>query len=143
MKTIYNFKQRIKEDPEYIRKAHELTLNTTKPKAGLKGTYGLLGSKEWWDNLENGSIPQKEISGTIKKVYLTGQDNTEDFNTIDIETENKTLCTEALTQTRIPTESITKQEKNHHKICFRPTKKPKPNGDIDYSKIVVEILISE
>lgn len=46
MKTIYNFKQRIKEDPEYIRKAHELTLNTTKPKAGLKGTYGLLGSKE-------------------------------------------------------------------------------------------------
>lgn len=94
MKTIYNFKQRIKEDPEYIRKAHELTLNTTKPKAGLKGTYGLLGSKEWWDNLENGSIPQKEISGTIQKVYLTGQDNTEDFNTIDIETENKTLCTE-------------------------------------------------
>ncbi|MDF5995987.1 hypothetical protein P4200_21080 [Pseudomonas aeruginosa] len=86
-------------------------MNTTKPKAGLKGTYGLLGSKEWWDNLENGSIPQKEISGTIKKVYLTGQDNTEDFNTIDIETENKTLCTEALTQTRIPTESITKQEK--------------------------------
>ncbi|MDF5919321.1 hypothetical protein P4133_05595 [Pseudomonas aeruginosa] len=89
MKTIYNFKQRIKEYPEYIRKAHELTLNTTKPKAGLKGTYGLLGSKEWWDNLENGSIPQKEISGTIKKVYLTGQDNTEDFNMIDIETEKQ------------------------------------------------------
>lgn len=50
MKTIYNFKQRIKEDPEYIRKAHELTLNTTKPKAGLKGLM------DYWAQRNGGTI---------------------------------------------------------------------------------------
>ncbi|MCB2251934.1 hypothetical protein KTQ74_08515 [Pseudomonas chlororaphis] len=144
MKIIYQFKERIKEDPEYIRKAQELTLNESKPKAGLKGTFGLLGSDEWWSNLNNGLIPQKEISGIITKVYLTGQDNTEKFNTIDIKTDDGNIYTEG-TYTN-------KNSENHYykpgakvtiKYAFDPLKKPKPDGETDYSKIVIEIAISQ
>ncbi|OLF56435.1 hypothetical protein [Pseudomonas chlororaphis] len=144
MKVIYHFKERIKEDPEYIRKAQELTLNESKPKAGLKGTFGLLGSDEWWNNLNKGLIPQKEISGVITRVYLTGQDNIEKINTIDIKADDNSLYTEGIYANK-------NSEKHHYKpgakikikYAFDPLKRTKSNGHIDYSKIIIEISISQ
>ncbi|WP_446939302.1 hypothetical protein [Pseudomonas aeruginosa] len=84
----------------------------------------------------------KEVAKTSESTM--GQDNTEDFNTIDIETENKTLCTEGTyTNKNIDRKHYEAGKKITIKYAFDPLKKPKPNGDIDYSKIVVEILISE
>ncbi|MGV8161486.1 hypothetical protein ACV33M_31885, partial [Pseudomonas aeruginosa] len=61
-----------------------------------------------------------------------------------IETEKKTLYTEG-TYTNKNTDRKHYQAGKQITIqyAFHPLKKPKPNGDIDYSRIVVKILISE
>ncbi len=68
MRTIYLLSKMLEEDPEYMKKVQNLTLNESKPYLGLKGTFGLFGSEEWWKNIEANIIPQREIKGTIIKV---------------------------------------------------------------------------
>ncbi|WP_111854680.1 hypothetical protein [Acinetobacter oleivorans] len=85
MYLVYHVRDKIRKDPNYIKKVQALTLNELRPMHGLKGTYGLYGSFEWLNNLESGTIPRKEISGIIQRIYTTDMDNGNIPDTMDIE----------------------------------------------------------
>lgn len=85
MYLVYHVRDKIRKDPNYIKKVQALTLNELRPMHGLKGTYGLYGSLEWLNNLESGTIPRQEISGTIRRIYTTDMDNRNIPDTMDIE----------------------------------------------------------
>ncbi|MCF2860512.1 hypothetical protein L1286_23910 [Pseudoalteromonas sp. SMS1] len=84
MKLVYEVKKEIESEPEVVRLTQSLTLDNSKPYDGLNGSYGLYGSEEWFENLNSGVIPRKEISGVIEKVYSIGMDEEDGPNTIDI-----------------------------------------------------------
>lgn len=63
-KLVYNLKDYLLVNQDWIDGAQETTLDESST-AGLKGNYGLFGSDEWWENIENGNIETYVVSGTI------------------------------------------------------------------------------
>ncbi|RYE40871.1 MAG: hypothetical protein EOP24_39275 [Hyphomicrobiales bacterium] len=72
---VYTLTEDIKADPSQVEKAQALTLNRNKPNMGLKGTYGLFGSPQWWDSINCRRMPLRFISGTILRLSEAGQDS--------------------------------------------------------------------
>ncbi len=144
MRTIYLLSKMLEEDPEYMKKVQNLTLNESKPYLGLKGTFGLFGSEEWWKNIEANIIPQREIKGTIIKVYRSGQDNTEKFNTINILTDEEKIHTEGMYANKKPDKTLYKQgAKINIKYAYEPMKN-QPTSEIqNNAEIVLEVSIFE
>lgn len=68
MKLVYLLSEELKADPEYVSLTQALTLDKSKPYVGLNGTYGLFGSQEWWDSINQGKMPLLSLSGVIKKL---------------------------------------------------------------------------
>lgn len=93
MKIVYCLSEKLKADPEYMNLVQALTLDNSRPYVGLNGTYGLFGSKEWWDNIEKGKIQLRCISGIIKRAYVAGQDPSPINNTIDLLLDDGTIET--------------------------------------------------
>lgn len=77
---VYTLAAEHKSDPRRIELAQALTLNRDKPRMGLKGTYGLYGSPQWWDSINRRKMPLRFISGTIVAVYEAGQDSKTGLN---------------------------------------------------------------
>lgn len=75
VKRVFSLKIKLDAEPEKIELAQQLTLNNSKPNHGLMGKYGLFGSQDWWQNIENGTIPKEFIAGRISYVYCSGQDS--------------------------------------------------------------------
>ena len=84
MRSVFRLEDRLREDPERVRLAQALTLNPSKPLMGLRGTYGLFGSPEWWSNILEGKMPLLHLSGVVQRAYVAGQDGGETNNTIDL-----------------------------------------------------------
>src|ERR1700741_3554408 len=84
MKMVYKLSEELENDHERVKLTQALTLDASKPSAGLKGVFGLFGSQEWWRNIEEKAIPLLYISGIIQRVYLAGQDASDLNNTIDL-----------------------------------------------------------
>ena len=74
MKLVYLLSEELKDNPEQIAMTQSLTLDKSRPYMGLKGTNGLFGSKEWWDNIKQGKMPLLHVSGVITRAYVAGQD---------------------------------------------------------------------
>lgn len=74
MKVIYSLREELENDPGQVADAQALTLDASRP-LGLKGTYGLFGSPEWWCNIELGVAPVTQIVGVITRVYREGMHN--------------------------------------------------------------------
>ncbi|MET3391545.1 hypothetical protein [Variovorax atrisoli] len=72
---VYTLTTELESDPRQVELAQALTLNPDKPRMGLKGTYGLFGSPQWWDSINRRKMPLRFISGTIVEVYEAGQDS--------------------------------------------------------------------
>ena len=75
MKQIYSLEEDLKEDPSHVELAQKLTLDKSRPMMGLKGMYGLFGSKEWWNNIYSRVIPRKEYEGVIEDIHFSGMHN--------------------------------------------------------------------
>ncbi|WP_081493575.1 hypothetical protein [Pseudomonas sp. GM25] len=144
MKKIYDLAIKLNTNPAYMEKVQALTLNSSKPLLGLKGTYGLFGSKEWWTNIENNAIPQTEIEGTIVKVYRTGQDNIEKQNTIDIITTEQKIHTEGMYANNEDDKTLYKEgAKVKIKYAHEPLKnQPAADGSQNNANTILEISIS-
>lgn len=84
MKVVFRLADRLREDPERMRLAQALTLDSSKPRMGLRGAHGLFGSTEWWRSIEEGKVPLLQLSGVIQRAYVAGQDGGEINNTIDL-----------------------------------------------------------
>ena len=84
MKSVYLLSEELKENPGRIALAQALTLDKSKPCMGLKGTYGLFGSQEWWSNIEEGKMPLLLLSGVIQRTYIAGQDSSSKENSFSL-----------------------------------------------------------
>lgn len=84
MVKIYRLSEELAGDPEQVVDAQALTLDETRPHMGLKGSLGLFGSSEWWESIQNGIMPQRRVSGVIKRVFVAGQDRSEIPNAFDM-----------------------------------------------------------
>ena len=93
MKLVFQLREELRTDPERIVRTQALTLNPSRPKMGLKGSHGLFGSNEWWQSIEDGSMPLLYLSGVVREIYQAGQDGLGKNNTIDIVLENGSVET--------------------------------------------------
>lgn len=91
MTRVYWLTRSLEEDPKHVEIVRALTLNRQKPFMGLKGTMGLFASSEWWNNINQGVMPLKFVSGTVVKVYEAGQDRTGRPNNVQLKTSDGTL----------------------------------------------------
>ena len=78
MKNIYN----LKNDVKYIKSLQQATLS--KNGYGLKNTHGLVGSKEWWNNIKTGDLKLEIYEGKINKVIMAGHN---DYPMFELRTE--------------------------------------------------------
>ena len=75
MKTIFLLERYLKDRPDVIKDAQELTLNKEKPSMGLSGKHGLYASDEWWESLNNGIFETKTYEGKISTIKFEGMNN--------------------------------------------------------------------
>ncbi|MEE3622319.1 hypothetical protein V2H37_12215, partial [Avibacterium paragallinarum] len=68
MKLVFDLKKQNECNKEHVQSVQKLTLNKSKM-MGLKGTFGLYNSDEWWKNIKNKKIKSKIISGVITDLY--------------------------------------------------------------------------
>lgn len=147
MKTVYELKDKLKTDNEYVKTVQKLTLDDSRPLLGLKGAHGLFGSDEWWENIKNGVIKSESISGVIEECFFAGQDARwgDEVNSFILRLDNGSKLEE----------SIYTKDKNNKKL-FVPgavvaivyvfdelKKQPAQDGDINYSRTVLEVAVSE
>ncbi|WP_199611737.1 hypothetical protein [Flocculibacter collagenilyticus] len=83
LKLVYQLKEDLRDNPEPMIKAQQLTQDNSKP-FGLKGACGLYGSDEWWESIKDGKLPTKHIFGIINKLYVSGQEETSRANTVEL-----------------------------------------------------------
>ncbi|MEI3772999.1 hypothetical protein [Pectobacterium brasiliense] len=144
MKFVYLLSTELKSNPEYVMQVQRLTLDQSKPFMGLKGTHGLFGSKEWWENITQGKMRLLHRSGTITRTYVAGQDPSPLDNCFSLLLDDGSVIEE----------SIYSHIDDEDKKLFRPgarvdivyaldeLKRTSANGDKCYSDIVLEIAIS-
>ena len=84
MKCVYTLTDDLHNDPEQTEKVRRLTLDRNRPRMGLKGTYGLFASGDWWRAINSKRMPLLYVSGVITRAYEAGQDRTGEANTVEI-----------------------------------------------------------
>lgn len=144
MKLVYQLSEKLKADPKQIALAQALTLNTSKPHMGLKGTYGLFASSEWWESVSQGKMPLLFISGVILQTYVADQDEGAPIDTIELKLDDGSKRYVG----------IYVNNDNDIKL-FRPgcraeivyaldelKKQPAEDGGINYSKVALEMAVS-
>ncbi|AVV67708.1 hypothetical protein HI806_26615 (plasmid) [Ralstonia solanacearum] len=88
MKLVFRLEDRLRDDPERVRLAQALTLDSSRPRMGLRGTHGLFGSPEWWASIREGEIPLIYQNGIVLRAYVAGQEPSTWNNTIDLELDD-------------------------------------------------------
>lgn len=73
MKLVFRLEDRLRDDPERVRLAQALTLDSSRPRMGLRGTHGLFGSPEWWASIREGEIPLSIKMGLFCVPMLQGK----------------------------------------------------------------------
>ncbi|SFV18127.1 hypothetical protein [Pseudoduganella namucuonensis] len=144
MKQVYQLSEELRNDPEQIALTQALTLNSSKPFLGLKGTQGLFGSPEWWSSIEQRKMPLLFISGVIRRVYIAGQDGGDESNGIELLLENGSVrdvgiyvndkADIALFRVGCRVELVYALDELK--------KQPAQDGGVNYSKIALEMAVS-
>ncbi|WP_338681388.1 hypothetical protein OPV09_09480 [Janthinobacterium sp. TB1-E2] len=75
MKPVYTLAEALAQDPARIAKTRSLTLDSSRPRMGLKGSQGLFASDEWWESIKAGRIQTQTVTGRIERMYFAGQDS--------------------------------------------------------------------
>ena len=145
MRNVFRLDERLREDPERIRLAQELTLDSARPFMGLRGVHGLFGSPEWWDSINDGRMPLLYHSGVILRAYVTGQDKHVPNNAIDLQLKDGS----------VHMTGIFVNDK-HDIELFRPGGRaaivyaldelklqPGIDGGVNYLKIALEMAVSD
>ncbi len=80
--TVY----RLKNDPERIRHIQRATLTTKE--FGIEPTHGLVGSDDWWGQIERGALALQTVRGQISRVYMASMNDWPEF---ELRSEDGTL----------------------------------------------------
>lgn len=143
MKLVYTLAEELKADPETVALTHALTQDKSRPYMGLKGTFGLYGSPEWWDNIEQGKMPLLRMSGIIKGTHVWGQDETE-ANTVSLELADGSIHYEGMYVNDEGDISLY-QVGSRVEIVYaldELKKQPAPDGGVNYLHIPLEVAVS-
>lgn len=143
MKLVFDLKEALKKDPERIEATQALTLNEARLGMGVRGRFGLFASQQWWDNIANGSMPQRLVSGVISRVYVGGQNETVN-NMIDLVTADGVVRGEgifvndradiALFQVGHRVDMLYALDEMKHQ--------PAADGGVNYAKVALEVAVS-
>lgn len=142
LKTIYSLKEKAKKDIEYIKLIHKTTLDHNKPNIGLSGKYGLFATEIWWENIKSGNILSSVKKGRIVKLYYSGQDNEDKYNSMDLLLEDGTIWSESIYLNNDDDYELLKIGSYIYIYYVHDERKIKNNGVATYSDTVTEILIN-
>lgn len=95
-KLVFQLSEEHKKNFYLVKETQELTLDKSRPFMGLKGTFGLYGSEEWWNSIKNGRIKSYIITGKICRLYEAGQDNEGEINSFTLISDSKKLWDEGI-----------------------------------------------
>ncbi|MDO8329887.1 MAG: hypothetical protein Q7T36_05380 [Fluviicoccus sp.] len=148
VKLVYQLSLDLKANPARVTKAQALTLDQSRPLFGLKGTYGLFGSQEWWDNIVNGKMPRLYLCGDIIEIYKAGLDgDSEDDIQLDfkIMTSDGDVCSESFEANDVNDYSLFKLGAQVHILyVLDPLKDQSPLGNQkNYSNILLEMAVED
>ncbi|WP_230943748.1 hypothetical protein [Burkholderia anthina] len=144
MKCVFRLEDRLREDPMQVQLAQALTLNAAKHRMGLRGTYGLFGSPEWWANIRDGKVPLLYQIGVVQRVYVAGQDKNVPNNTIDIRLDDGSLCTSGIyVNNKVDVELFQPGRRVGIVYALDELKlQPAIDGGLNQSKIALEMVVS-
>lgn len=145
MKNVYQLSVELAQDTEQVRLAQRLTLDNSRPLMGLKGSKGLFGSAEWWNNVREGEIPQKKVSGIITRTYVSGQDLEKVDNTFDMVLPDGSVHTESIFVHDIKDNDLYRVGHFVQIVYALDELKAQPasRGNTNYSEIVLEVAVSK
>ena len=144
MRLVYSLPQALEDNPKDVALAQALTLDTTRPLLGLKGTHGLYGSQQWWTSIEQRKMPLLFISGVIRRAYVTGMDNCDENNTIDLLLDDGSIRMEGIYVNNKDDVDLfrvgCRVELVH--VLDELKRQPAPDGNVNYLEIPLEVAVS-
>lgn len=142
MVKVYDLSVDLNNDPERVRLAQALTLDADRPSLGLKGSFGLFGSPEWWENVRTGAILTERLIGVIRRVYAAGQDPSDIPNSFDMVTPDGETHSESIyVNARQDVGKFQLGSTVEVLYALDELKSPRRDGT-KYSKIVLEMSVS-
>jgi hypothetical protein len=144
LKLVFQLREALQTQPERVSLTQALTLDTSKPRLGIKGVHGLFGAPQWWESIQDRRMPLLVLAGTIVRVYSVGQDARAGNNTIDLRLADGTE------------RAVGIYVNNCQDIaCFRVgcrasivyaldelKSQPASDGGVNYSRIALEMAVS-
>ncbi|AOS37990.1 hypothetical protein A0U95_04245 [Pseudomonas brassicacearum] len=144
MKLVYRLQDDLETNRERVSLTQSLTLDKARPLKGLKGTYGLFGSSDWWRSIHQGQMPLLFVSGVILRAYVAGQDKCQMNNMVDLKLEDGS----------VRAVGIYVNDKSDVQL-FQPGYKasvvyaldelkqqPASDGGVNYSRVALEMAVS-
>ncbi|SUT96549.1 Uncharacterised protein [Actinobacillus lignieresii] len=144
MVLVYDLKDRLRKEPSYMELIQKVTLDDNKPNIGLKGRYGLFGSIEWWQNIENAVIKTSLVQGEIVRLYKAGQDDMDEYNSFDLLLDSGELWSESIYLTDIKNKSLFKLKSKVSIFYVHDERKGSiDTNEVTYSNTVIEMAVSQ
>lgn len=144
MRLIYRLEHDLERDHERVSLTQALTLDKTRPLIGLKGTYGLFGSVDWWDSIRQGQMPLLFVSGVILRAYVAGQDKHQANNMLDLKLEDGSVRAVGIyVNDREDVRLFRSGYKASVVYALDELKQqPASDGSVNYSKVALEMAVS-
>lgn len=144
MKVVYRLRDELHTDPEQVRLAQALTRDPSQPLTGLKGTFGLFGSQQWWDSIEQGKLPLLRVSGIISDLYVEGQDEAEDEKGMDLTLGDGSIHSESVYANKSEDVRLFQIgcKVDIVYVLDELKQQPGPDGEINYTDIPLEMAVS-
>ncbi len=144
MRLIYSLREELEADPQLVADTQALTMDESRP-FGLKGTYGLFASPEWWASIERGVAPVRTLTGQITRLYREGMHN--EGQGFEMTLDDGANCNYSCVANRRRDLSAYQVGKRIElTMMFDPLKTPMPGADGEpetHSTIVLNVLVSE
>lgn len=83
-KVVFTFQRELQSNPRFLDAIQSATLDPAESVFGLKGTHGLLGTEEWWRNIENGVIRSVIKTGVVAKIIHYDESSDEEDEGQDV-----------------------------------------------------------
>lgn len=139
-KLVYQLAEELKNDPQQVVMAQALTKDVSRP-FGLKGTFGLFGSEDWWANIKNGVMPTNFVKGVISRLFISGQDEDSQPNTFELLLPNGNSHTESIFTGNAQDKNLFQLGRSVYIFYALDELKAQSLGS-NYSEIVVEMAVS-
>jgi len=88
MLTVYSLRDELEKDPDALKRAQKVSLDSAIQYAGITTRFGLYGTQEWWRNVDQGVVPRATYFGTITETFYAGMDTDRRHNSFRMRTDD-------------------------------------------------------